>query len=291
MSSVFSRHGNPLSIVTDNGVQFTSAPFASFLKERQISHSRDITTDTVLSFMSSVFSRHGNPLSIVTDNGVQFTSAPFASFLKERQISHSRSSLYYPAANGAVERFNRVLRQTVQLAIQQHQQWKPAVVDFLHVYRATPHATTGSSPFELLHGRSMRTKLTVLPPAPEYTPPLNADIRHRVSEQQRKMKIYADTRRGARPPAFQKGDKVRIRNPLHVMKGHRRYTDPLTISEKVGDSTYILSNGKTWNASHLTAFPDTAATTGQETVELGADRSPRPRRNIQRSGWLKDYVP
>lgn len=119
---------------------------------------------------------------------------------------------------------------------------------------------------------------------------MKTDIRHRVSEQQRKMKSYTDARRGARPPAFQKGDKVRVRNPLHVMKGHRRYTDPLTVTEKVGDSTYILSDGKTWNASHLTAFPDSAATTDQETVEPEVDYPPRPKRNIHRSEWLKDYV-
>ncbi|KAJ8336764.1 hypothetical protein SKAU_G00379840 [Synaphobranchus kaupii] len=259
-----------------------------YSKWPEVAFTRHITTDTVLAFMSSVFSRHGNPLNVVTDNGVQFTSASFASFLKGRQISHNRSSLYYPAANGAIERFNHVLKQTIQLAIQQHQPWKPAMVDFLQVYRATPHATTGSSPFELLHGRPRRTKLTLLTPAPECTA-AKMDIRHRVSQQQRKMKAYTDAKRGARPPAFQKGDRVRVRNPLHVPKGHQRFSAPLTIREKVGDSTYILSNGKTWNASHLTVFPDTA-TTDEDTVESQVDRSPRPRRNSCQPGWLRDYA-
>lgn len=40
MSTVFSRHGNPLSIVKDNGVQFTSASFKFFLQERRITHHR-----------------------------------------------------------------------------------------------------------------------------------------------------------------------------------------------------------------------------------------------------------
>ena len=268
-----------------------------YSKWPEVAFTRDITTDAVLSFMSTAFSRLGNPLCVTTDNGVQFTSAAFSSFLKERQITHSRSSLYYPAANGAIERFNRVLRQTVQLAIQQNQRWKPAVIDFLHVYRSTPHATTGSSPFELLHGRTMRTKLTVLPPAPDRAPPSEMDIRRRVSDRQDKMKVYTDARRGARTPSFRKGDKVRVRIPHHVMKGHRRYTDPLTIREKIGNSTYILSDGKTWNASHLTAFPNAAAraeTADRDFVEpepAEVDRPPRPRRTIQRSGWLKDYVP
>jgi len=35
-SSVFSRHGNPLSIVTDNGVYFMSAAFYAFLEGKNI---------------------------------------------------------------------------------------------------------------------------------------------------------------------------------------------------------------------------------------------------------------
>ena len=264
-----------------------------YSKWPEVAFTHTITTEAVITFLSTVFSRHGNPLSIVTDNGVQFTSAAFAAFLQERQIRHHRSSLYYPAANGQIERFNRVLKQTVQLAIQQQQPWKPAVTDFLHVYRATPHATTGTSPFQLLHGRPMRTKLTLLPPAS--TPPAptltDMDIRHRVSQRQHKMKTYTDARRGARPPAFQKGDRVRVRNPLHVPKGHRKFSDPLTISKKLGEGTYRLSNGNTWNASHLPDFPTTTHTpTHEDTNPPDETPEPRPLRDTRQPTWLKDFV-
>ena len=80
------------------------------------------------------------------------------------------------------------------------------------------------------------------------------------------MNADTDAKRSAHPPAFQKGDKGRVRNLLHVLKGHKRFSDPLTIRVKVGNSTYILSNGKTWKSSHRTVFPDTA-TTDKDTVE------------------------
>lgn len=64
-------------------------------------------------YITTDFSRHGNPLRIVTDNKVQFTSPPFTPFLEERQICHNCSSLNYPAADGAVERLNRVLKETL----------------------------------------------------------------------------------------------------------------------------------------------------------------------------------
>lgn len=238
--------------------------------------------------MSTVFSCLRNPLNSVTDNSVQFISTSFTSFLQERQLTHHRSSRYYPAANGAIERFNRVLKQNVQLAIQQHQQWKQAVIEFLHVYRATLHATTGSSPYELLHCRPMWTNLTVLPLSSGCTPHAEMDIRCR---QQQKMKTYIDSRQGARPLSFQRGDKVHVWKPLHVMKGHKRYTEPLSIHEKIGDSTYFLRDVKTWNASHLTAFLVRAATADRDIKEPVIDSPPRMRRGIQKPVWLKDYVP
>lgn len=78
---------------------------------------------------------------------------------RNEKIHYHCSSLYYPAANGAVKRSNRVLKHTVQTAIQQHKLWKPVVTDFLQVYCATLYAATGTSSFQLLHGRQMRTRL------------------------------------------------------------------------------------------------------------------------------------
>ncbi|KAL0160057.1 hypothetical protein M9458_043782, partial [Cirrhinus mrigala] len=40
LTSVFSRYGNPRTIVSDNGTQFTSAEFSTFLRERDIRHIR-----------------------------------------------------------------------------------------------------------------------------------------------------------------------------------------------------------------------------------------------------------
>lgn len=107
---------------------------------------RDIATGIVLTFLSTVVCRHGNPLNIVTNNGVQFTSASFTSYLQERQNNS-----------------NCLLKQNVQLATQQHPHRNLVVIDFLQVYHSTPHATTGSSPYRLPYGRSMRTKPAVLP--------------------------------------------------------------------------------------------------------------------------------
>ena len=66
--------------------------------------------------MSAVFSQKGNPLSVVTDNGPQFTSSELSSFLEERDIQHIRTTIYHPQGNGAVERLNRVLKESILTA-------------------------------------------------------------------------------------------------------------------------------------------------------------------------------
>ena len=79
----------------------------------EVCFTSSVTTSKVISFLKTVFSREGYPGEIVTDNGVQFTSEEFRLFLSKRVIKHTFSSLYYPQCNGAIERFNRVLKKTV----------------------------------------------------------------------------------------------------------------------------------------------------------------------------------
>lgn len=117
-----------------------------YSKWPKVAVAASVTMETVIGFLSSVFSRYGGPEFLVTDNGPQFTSVAFSSFLKERGITHIRSSVYHPAANGAIERFNRVLKSCIQTTMLQNKAWKKATADFLQVYRATPHAMTGASP-------------------------------------------------------------------------------------------------------------------------------------------------
>ncbi|KAG1940258.1 retrotransposable element [Pimephales promelas] len=256
----------------------------------ELAFASSATTVDVIKFLSTVFSRHGNPESIVTDNGTQFTSAAFAEFLKERDIKHIRTSVYYPASNGAVERFHRALKGCVQTAIQHSQPWNKAVTEWLQVYRATPHATTGVSPYELLYGRKMRTKLNILPLQGEGKCDLAA-VRENVEKKQDKMKLYTDHRRGARNPLFGVGGKVRIRLPRATPKGHPRFSAPVRVEERVGTNTFLLSDGKKWNAAHLAYSPemiDCASNTAQQThnTTQSAVKVSRMRR---KPVWHKDY--
>ena len=70
-----------------------------------------VTSRTVIQFLSAVFSREGDPKELVSDNSSQFVSQEF-----DRGIVHSKSSVYYPSANGGIERFNRSLKDSLHTA-------------------------------------------------------------------------------------------------------------------------------------------------------------------------------
>uniref|UniRef100_A0AAV2LQ94 Uncharacterized protein n=1 Tax=Knipowitschia caucasica TaxID=637954 RepID=A0AAV2LQ94_KNICA len=165
----------------------------------------------------------------------------------------------------------------------------------LQNYRATPHATTSESPFKLLRGRSMRTKLDILPQS-DYTGQYE-ELRSRVALRQAKSKSYTDKKRGAKAPKLAVGDKVRIRKPFHVGKGERQYTDPVSVQEQTRYSTFILSDGKRWNANRLSLCagraedPTRAGTAGSNTslTETVPNRT-APQREHKPPAWTKDYV-
>lgn len=73
---------------------------------------------------------------------------------------------------------------------------------------------------------------------------------------QENMKHYAKL--WVRKPFLRPGEKVkeRIKNPFHVRKAHSRVTRPVTVTKKVGPNSSLLSDGKTWNASHLPSVCD-----------------------------------
>jgi len=259
-----------------------------YSKWPELSFSHTATTADIIHLLTSVFSLHGNQENIVTDNGPQFTSAAFASFLHTRDISHSRTSVYFPAANGAIERFHRALRSCIQTAIQQAQPWTETVMNWLQVYRATPHAATSTS-YELLYGRKMRTKLDILPLLSAMSP-LDVSARHAVQRHQNTMQRYTDAKRGAHMPSVQPGERMRIRKPHHAPKAHPRFTSPVTVRKRIGPNSFLLSDGKTWNASHLPhmGLDKTVTHLGCYTVSHSPSlRQPHARHKPK---WHKDYV-
>lgn len=228
----------------------------------------EVSSRTVINFLLHVFAREGYPDVVVCDNGPQFSSREFIEFLKDRAIRLVHSSVYYPQANGLVERFNRVFKNFVQVAMLEQRPLRQAVTEYLGIYRCTPHATTGVPPSVLLHGRRPRTRLDVVGhPSPAFfSDPVSElhRLRQRVKSKQVYSKEYTDHRRAAKKATVSVGDYVRIRKPGISVKGDLAFSHPRKVISQQGPSTFRLDDGRTWNASKLSRVPAASATWNQQ---------------------------
>lgn len=129
----------------------------------------------------------------------------------------------------------------------------------------------------------MRTKLNVLPVGTEVK--TYSEIENTVTCKQQKCKAYTDQRRGAKVPKFKEKDLVRIKKPEHVHKGSTRYTAPCLVRRRVGPNTFLLEDGKKWNASRLTGVPN------EELISLGKMTEGKPNVQPQAQGDVKEQSP
>ncbi|CAM4711930.1 unnamed protein product [Lepidochelys kempii] len=276
-----------------------------FSKWPEVAFTSQISSAPVIKFLPSLLKTEENAKELVSDNGSHFTSLEFETFLAERNILHRRSSLYYPQANGEIERFNRSLKESLQTAKLEGQLWITFTTDFLQAYRATRHATTQRSPAELLHGKQMITKLNIaglLKARPEA--PAEDDVRKTVEQNQANYKAFTDKWWGAKEPKFQCGSFVRIQKPGILRKGDHKFTAPLKIIEKKGPYTYRLSDGRVWNASYLapayatrgdyantqSALDDFTIVATQQDIALEPGLERRPVRPRRPPVWTRDCV-
>jgi len=107
-------------------------------------------------YTREIVARHGTGSVLVTDQGSAFMSSFFRETCKVLGIQRIHTSSFHPQSNGAVERWHRTLHTGLShLVNHSHTDWDLQVSFFLMGYRATPHTTTGYSPFYLLHGREL----------------------------------------------------------------------------------------------------------------------------------------
>ena len=248
-----------------------------FSKWPEVGVSGSVTSSVIIDFLTVLFDRFGLIEELITDNGVQFTSDEFQTFLKQHGIRHSRSALYAPQSNGAVERFNRVLKEGIKANMSEGKTFWTSLRQTVANYRATPHTVTGVTPSSLMLAFTVRTPVTMLSskyvrdksPSSNRRPstsstatqhqqmlpsssstssekPSRSSLRQKVQFHQDKMKSYHDTRRHAKLPSIVAGDFVRILLPKQLHKLAATFSEPRQV-ERVNGNWIKLCNGQTWN--------------------------------------------
>lgn len=135
------------------------------------------------------------------------------------------------------------MKAFIQLALLEQRNLEEGLTEYIGVYRATPHSTTAVSPAYLLHNRHPRTKLSIVGwPSQNFTDPTAAmsELRERVKKHQLASRGNVDDKRGARRPALQPGDYVRVKLPGHHAKGDLQYSKPRKMLDHRGRNPFLL---------------------------------------------------
>ena len=133
------------------------------------------------------------------DNRLQFASEVFRQFCETNAIRHIRVSPYHPSSNGAAERLVQTFKESMKN--QTVKQPQLCLDNFLLSYRATPQSTTNRSSAEMMLGRPLRTKLSLVKP----------DVTADNACKQASQKDYHDRTSCSR--AFMVGERVQAQNP------------------------------------------------------------------------------
>jgi transposase InsO family protein len=226
-----------------------------------------VTSTSVTNFLTDLFCRHGLPDNLISDNGPQFCSAEFKNFLSSLGVHHSKTAVYNPSANGAVGRFNKVLKEGLSVACAESASFLPSVKRILANYRSLRHTTTGESPAKMLYGREMRMpfdcvfKKKVVQTSPK--------VKKRLQFAQNKAKRYTDQVRHAPVTVFKTEDWVRTLRPFRKHKLETKWSHPKEVTVVRG-ATLTLADGKRWNVRKCIPCRPDSANDADITVEVEA---------------------
>ena len=117
---------------------------------------------TAAECLMEIFSRNGIPRTILSDQGSQFMGIFVKGLCKRLGISQIRTTPYHPEYNGSVERFHGTLVPILRNVSSKYLPWPDQVKFALYAVRSTPNRSTGYAPFEIVHGRNLKSPLEVV---------------------------------------------------------------------------------------------------------------------------------
>ena len=186
-------------------------------------------------------------------------------------IEKTRTTPYRPQGNGQVERFNRVIADTLsKYCAEKPQEWDAYLPYITFVYNTTVHRTIGATPYSMIFGREAQYPIDLFVPKPPGDPRLklgeNAEeLNERLYEihreaqmtmgaEQRRQREYFNRKVQGEP--FQEGDLVWLFEPdkAKSRKFYLPWHGPFEVLSRTSEVTYMIckrGNKEKWQKVHF----------------------------------------
>ena len=218
----------------------------------------------------------GLPEIVHSDRGSQFESDLFVEVLKHMGCVKTHTSGYHPQGNGLAERMNKTITHMLLKSCGEDQAtWTDHIWKVLYAYNTMKNATTGFTPFRLMHGREASSPLSMIfaeyqetepVPVHEYVAKQMADmarisaiVRENVQQAQVRMARNHDKRMSNYPVlkvgqfAMRFTDVVKKKN--HMKKLTRRWRGPFRVVEVFDKGMgYLFDDGKKAHYERVKAY-------------------------------------
>ena len=233
---------------------------------------QDMTAATVANAIIDEWIMKFGALDVIhTDQGSNFNSELMQDICRIFMIEKTRTTPYHPQGNGQVERFNRVIADTLsKFCAEKPQEWDVYLPYITFVYNTTVHRTIGATPYSMIFGREAQYPIDLFVPKPPGDPRLNLgenaeELNERLYEihreaqmtmgtEQRRQREYFNRKVHGEP--FKEGDLVWLFEP-HKAKSRKFYLPwhgPFEVLSRTSEVTYMIckrGNKEKWQKVHF----------------------------------------
>ncbi|KAL0396596.1 UNVERIFIED_CONTAM: hypothetical protein Scaly_0108000 [Sesamum calycinum] len=115
---------------------------------------KEVKKENVADFIRThIIYRYGVPRYIITDNGKPFCNSLIDKLCQKFDFKQRNSSIYYAAANGLAEAFNKTLCNLLKKVVAKSKRdWHERIGEALWAYRTTVRTPTQATPYALVYG-------------------------------------------------------------------------------------------------------------------------------------------